>query len=457
MEPAPAATTEPPAPPVHDEHATLPFPRVAGVPDRPRRRLVIVVRADPVICGHSGEARCLAEVALTRGYDDVRIVTWPLDRLQDSGLPLKPWDSVQPYSPGITVERPDPVGDYRVVDGRYLAGLTGRLIELFTEGVPTVAISLYLSPHTGAVQDAARIARSMGVTDLVTVAEAVGSDITNVVRDCLDSGRSGAAVQILSTYLDADHCVAVSEFTKDLVVESAERLDAALGTRFAPECRERIGISFPAVHAAPYLDQDPDQVARVLARRGLQPGSYLLFLSRLAAAKGVDDLIEAFSSCRASERLRLVLVGRGPREQDIRVWAAESGVADRIEILTDVDDDEKTALMAGSAAFVLPSRPQPEFVETFGIALVEAMLSGGGPVITCPTGGIVEAVGDTAVLVPPRDPQRLAEAIDQVAGWSTATTDRWRARAREHALQFDRAQVFDRLARRIATADEVVA
>ena len=28
------------------------------------RRLVIVVRADPVICGHSGEARNLAEAAL---------------------------------------------------------------------------------------------------------------------------------------------------------------------------------------------------------------------------------------------------------------------------------------------------------------------------------------------------------------------------------------------------------
>jgi hypothetical protein len=44
----------------------------------PTRRLVIVVRADPVICGHSGEARNLAEAALLRGFDDVRIVTWPL-------------------------------------------------------------------------------------------------------------------------------------------------------------------------------------------------------------------------------------------------------------------------------------------------------------------------------------------------------------------------------------------
>jgi hypothetical protein len=46
--------------------------------ERQRRRLVIVVRADPVICGHSGEARNLAEAALQRGFTEVRILSWPL-------------------------------------------------------------------------------------------------------------------------------------------------------------------------------------------------------------------------------------------------------------------------------------------------------------------------------------------------------------------------------------------
>ncbi|MDO9398677.1 MAG: glycosyl transferase family 1, partial [Herbiconiux sp.] len=87
-----------------------------------RNRLVIIVRADPVICGHSVEGRNLAETALTRGFDEVRIVTWPIERLEAAGLPLKPLDTVLPYSPGIIVERPAPVGDYKVPDGRYLAG-----------------------------------------------------------------------------------------------------------------------------------------------------------------------------------------------------------------------------------------------------------------------------------------------------------------------------------------------
>ena len=192
----------------------LPRAESAPPPTNPTRRLVIVVRADPVICGHSGEARNLAEAALTRGFDDVRIVTWPIPALQAAGLPLKPLETVLPYSAGITVERPEPVGDYTVPDGRYLGGIVGRLVELFTEDVPTVAMSLYLTPHDTAIAQAATIARSTGMcAPLTTIAEAVGSDIRIVVRSALDEGRFGAAAQVLSTDLSIDVCVAVWELT----------------------------------------------------------------------------------------------------------------------------------------------------------------------------------------------------------------------------------------------------
>ena len=70
-----------------------------------------------------------------------------------------------------------------------------------------------------------------------------------------------------------------------------------------------------------------------------------------------------------------------------------SPVADRILFLDGVGDGEKPHLMAGSAAFVLPSKPLPEFVETFRIALVEKMLAGGGPVITTrPVGSVKPSV-----------------------------------------------------------------
>ncbi len=117
--------------------------------------------------------------------------------------------------------------------------------------------------------------------------------------------------------------------------------------------------------------------------------------------------------------------------------------------LDDVDDDEKPQLMAGCAAFVLPSKPRPEFVETFGIALVEKMLAGGGPVITTDTGGIGEAVGDTALIVPVDSPDSITAALDLAVTMPCHERASMAARARAHALQFDRAHVFDQLLRRL--------
>ena len=418
---------------------------------RPNRRLVIVVRADPVICGHSGEARNLAEAALDRGFDEVRIVTWTIDRLLATGLPLKPLDGVLPYSPGITVERPEPVGDYKVPDGRWLAGIIGRLVELFTDGVPTVAMSLYLSPHSLAIADAVRVARRTGLpVNVVTVAEAVGSDVTNVVRACVENDQFGAAAHVLSSYLEHDVCLAVSDYTRQLIIAEAAAIDAKHGTTFAAQCRARVANSYPAIDVASYLDLDPTETARVLASRGLERDGYVLFLSRLAHAKGVDDLIDGFSASRSSSALRLVIAGDGPDASRLHALAAASPAASRITFLDDVDDAEKSHLMAASAAYVLPSKPRPEFVETFGIALVEKMLAGGGPVITTDTGGIGEAVGDCAIIVPVESPSSIAAALDRVLAMPASERAEWETAARLHALQFDRAAVLDAILARVS-------
>ena len=418
-------------------------------------RLVLVVRADPVICGHSVEARNLAEVALTRGFTEVRIVTWPLDLLTRSGLPLKPLDGVLPYSQGISVERPEPVGDYKIPDARFLAGLTGRLVELFTDGIPTLCMSLYLSPHTTAVAEALRVARSTGLPVAVTtIAEAVGSDVTNVVRTCVAQAQFGAAAQVLSAYLDSDLPVAVSDYTRNLVIASAQEIDAGHGTNFAERCRQRTEISYPAVNTAAYLGVRPQQMVARLAARGLEVDGYVLYLSRLAHAKGVDDLIAGFASSLACRNLTLVIAGSGPQAEQLRAQARSSPAADRIIFFDDVDDDEKPYLMAGCASFVLPSKPRPEFVETFGIALVEKMLAGGGPVITTETGGITEAVGNTAFFVPASSPDAIADALDLALSLPEKERRAMAVRARAYALQFDRTAVFDRLLARLPRSRE---
>jgi len=411
---------------------------------QPSRRLVIVVRADPVICGHSGEARNLAEVALTRGFDDVRLLTWPIPALQAAGLPLKPLDRLLPYSPGITVERPEAVGDYRVPDGRYLAGLTGRLVELLAEPVPTTCLSMYLVPHTEVVTEAVTAARAAGFAPNVrTIAKAVGSDVTNVIKSCLREGRFGAATVLFTTFLANDELVAVSEYTRDEIIDSAEQVDANCGTRFAEECRRRVTVSYPPIDASAFLDPDPAAVDAALARRGLERGKYILFLSRVARAKGIYDLVIAYGQMRCRDDVRLVVAGTGPALEHVQAMSKED---DQITFLTDVDDREKPLLMAGCAAYVLPTKPEPDFVETFGIALAEKMLAGGGPIVTTLTGGTGEAVGDTAVMFEPGDIAALAETVDRVVlDMPVEEKLDLEKRARARALMFDRGAVFDGL------------
>ncbi|EWC60782.1 glycosyl transferase, group 1 [Actinokineospora spheciospongiae] len=411
---------------------------------RPNRRLVIVVRADPVICGHSGEARNLAEVARTRGFDDVRLLTWPIPALQAAGLPLKPLDRITPYGDGITVERPEPVGDYRVPDGRYVAGLTGRLVELLAEPVPTTCLSMYLAPHDVVVGDAVAAARAAGYApDVRTMAKAVGSDVTNVIRSCLREGRFGAAVVLFTTFLANDRVLAVSEYTRQEIIASARDVDAHCGTRFAEECARRVAVSYPPIDTSAYLDLDPAAVDAALHRRGLERDGYVLFLSRVARAKGIHDLVTAFARSKARSKVKLVVAGNGPARDQVR---ALTGDDDRIVHLDDVDDEEKPLLMRGCAAYALPTKPEPEFVETFGIALTEKMLAGGGPVITTTTGGTGEAVGDTAITVAAGDVAGIAAAIDRVVlELSPGERAAMEVRAREHAMAFDRVRVFDDL------------
>lgn len=411
---------------------------------RPTRRLVIAVRADPVICGHSGEARNLAEVALTRGFDDVRLLTWPIPTLQAAGLPLKPLDRLLPYSPGITVERPEAVGDYRVPDGRHLAGLTGRLVELLSEPVPTVCLSMYLVPHTQVVNDAVTAARAAGFApDVRTIAKAVGSDVTNVIRSCLREDRFGAATVLLTTFLASDEVVAVSEYTRDEIIASAEEVDAHCGTTFAEQCRRRVTVSYPPINSSAFTGLDPAAVDGALERRGLKRDRYVLFLSRVARAKGIYDLVIAYGQMRCRDDVKLVIAGTGPALEHVQAMAKED---ERIIFLTDVDDDEKPLLMAGCAAYALPTKPEPDFVETFGIALAEKGLAGGGPIITTTTGGVLEAVGDAAVIVEAGDIAGLAEAVDRVV-LDMSEQERYdlEVRARAHAMTFDRVAVFDQL------------
>jgi glycogen(starch) synthase len=409
--------------------------------------LIILSRADPIICGHSTETRNLAEAAVAGGVARVRVVSYPLAVLEASELPLKPLESVAEYGPGIEVDRPEPVGDYKVLDGRLSYGISGHLVDLLLS-LPgrTAVMNLYLVPHGQMVMQAVDTVRRLGGREPpLTIAEAVGSDITNVVGNAVATGRYGAAAVVLQNYLDHDLPVAVSDFTRELIVAAGKQVDGRLKTCFAEQLTERVQVSYPAIDTSAYLQPSltEAQQADRLARRGLVRDGYLLFLSRLAKAKGVADLIHAYRASDFHGRLPLAICGTGPDEQALRELAGD----DRsIRFFNDVGDLDKLALMAGCHAYCLPSKPRPEFTETFGIAVAEAMLSGGiGPVITTRTGGIPEATGDHCLYHAAGDVVELTGRLNEVAAMSDAARAGISRRARDYCLRFDRVAILANL------------
>ena len=422
-------------------------------PEEPSaENLILVVRADPIICGHSTEARNLAEAAIESGFRSAHIVSYPIETLQESDLPLKPLDTISPYSPGIHVHRPKPIGDYKVLDGRLGYAISGQLVDLLHE-LPgkTLLMDLYLVPHGQMVMNAVESFRQLRADPKVaTIGEAVGSDITNVVTNALAAGQTGAAQMVLSNYLSHDLPVAVSQFTKDMIVEAGAQVDCDLGTHFADQLRERVEISFPAIDTKVYteIEKTPERVDEALSARELERDGYVMFLSRIAPAKGVDDLIEAFRKSELCNNKQLIICGNGPMKEEIRRM---SETESSIRVLDDVSDEEKGALMHGSFAYCLPSKPRPEFIETFGIAVAEKMLAGGpGPVITTRTGGIPEASGGHCLEHEAGDVEKLTECLNKA--WFMTDKERWELshRAREFALQFDREAILENLIQRTA-------
>lgn len=442
---------------VKEEAATFrEIPWLSIAPTKKRKVLVIVVRADPIICGHSTEARNLAEAALAKGYEPY-IVTWNESLIANSGLPLKPTHEIEPYSPGITVLRPNAVGNYKLLDGRYNLGMTAQIVEIARQdpSMEMTLMCLYLQPHARIVLDAVDALRGMWGNSfkVTTVAEAVGSDVTNVLSNALVDQNYGAAITVLTQFLAFDVPVCVSQFTLDEVLRHATEVDTILGSDFASRLKAKCTISYPALNVRTYTHLDPTVASEVLAKRGLEKKKYVLYLSRVIEAKGIFELVEGFRASKlVAAGYTLLIVGRGEALADV----TELTLGDpNIRHMTDMADWEKAAIFDAAACYVLPSKFHPTFVETFGIVITEAMLTNCGPVITCKTGGIPEAAGKHCFYADVDSSASLRTNLEKaVLGMSDEACAEMTRGAREHSMQFSRDNVWALLESKVEAARE---
>lgn len=206
----------------------------------------------------------------------------------------------------------------------------------------------------------------------------------------------------------ASALVAISSWTRDLAL-------TVLGELGLDGHGQRLRV----VH----LGTDPERFragldpSSVRERYGLGPGRWMLTVARLVPHKGVDTVIEALPRIlEAVPDARYAVAGTGPEREHLEKLAAKLGVAERVQFLGAVQDDDLPGLYNCAAVYLGVSRRAERLgVEGFGIALVEASACG-LPVVAGNSGGIPDAVrdGETGFLVPPEDPEAVAAAVRRV-------------------------------------------
>lgn len=130
--------------------------------------------------------------------------------------------------------------------------------------------------------------------------------------------------------------------------------------------------------------------------------------STLIPRNGIDTLIKAFAlASQKNSKLRLKIAGLGPLEKELKNLTRKLKMNKKVSFLGGLKHAQVPQFLNQSHIFVRPSR-----FEGFGVSFVEAMACN-VPVITCPSGGIIDFIthDKTGILVKPDQPQALAEAI----------------------------------------------
>lgn len=213
------------------------------------------------------------------------------------------------------------------------------------------------------------------------------------------------ALRVKKMLRSADHLVAVSENTKNDIIELAG---------IAPEKVSVIYSGLDAVPAASAATNASDQ--EFLDKHELN-GRFILYLGNIEPRKNIAGLIAAFDALRAQaeadeknfQDLRLVLAGAsGWKNRAVyRAWQ-KSPYRDSIKFLGYVSATEKESLLRQAAVFAYPS-----FYEGFGFPPLEAMARG-VPVVCSNVSSLPEVAGNAALMVNPFRPAEIRTALELV-------------------------------------------
>jgi colanic acid/amylovoran biosynthesis glycosyltransferase len=153
--------------------------------------------------------------------------------------------------------------------------------------------------------------------------------------------------------------------------------------------------------------------------RILKPGEAVRIISvaRCIEKKGIQYGIEATEILyRSGFPVQYVIIGDGPLKTEYEAMVDKKGLAGRVIFLGWRDEDVVLRELGTAAIYFLPSVVSADGDEEgIPVVLMEA-LAMGLVVVATDTGGVRELImpGKTGYLVPPKDPQALADAVEAI-------------------------------------------
>ncbi len=192
----------------------------------------------------------------------------------------------------------------------------------------------------------------------------------------------------------ADHVIAVSEYTKRDIVE-------VFGV---PE--EKVSVVYQGCSPRFALVR-PEAIAFCRGNYQL-PQRYMLFVGSIEERKNLKLAVQALAQLPDKD---VVLVAVGKRTAYTNLVQEEArrlGVGRRLRLFHNVPSEHLPGLYAGAELFVYPSR-----FEGFGIPLIEA-LNAGTPIIGATGSCLEEAGGPCSLYTDPDDAEMLASLMMKV-------------------------------------------
>jgi len=186
------------------------------------------------------------------------------------------------------------------------------------------------------------------------------------------------------------------------VIESANKA-IAVSDACARELQDYYGIKDVEV-----INNGVDTIFFIPTKEKEGKEPYILYIGRLSPEKGLLDLIKSAKYvCQDNSEIKFVIIGRGPLERRLRKLTHNLNLNKNISFLGYVARDVLLKYYQNATIYVLPS-----YWEGLPTTLLEAM-SCGIPTVATAVKGTSEVIanGKNGMLVPPKNPEKMAEAI----------------------------------------------